>query len=1562
MSNVLEDIQYAGFDTRPPMLDRTDYESWKQCIRLYCLGKDNGENIMKSIVEDLTQEEKDRYKADIRTTDILLQGLTKDIYALINHYTDAKDIWDNVKMLLEGSELTKDERESQLYDDFKHFCQNKGENIHSYYVGFTKLINNLRNIKMSMPTMQLNSKFINNMLPEWSRFITEVKLNRGLRESNFDQLYAYLKQQEVHANEDKMMMERFTQTTNDPLALVSNASVQQYPAQSSISPQSSHQPPPAESSQNEAGFTSTDDLIESLTNTLSLLTQSYKAYLPQTNNQLRTSYNTRNKATVQDGRVVVQDAHSRYNANNQIRQYQRNNTRGFVGTRNAGGEHVTNFDDDVDDPSEQDLALNVDHVFKVDQCDAFDSYVDEAPTTHAIFMVNLSSEDPIYDKAGPFYNSDNLSEVQDHDNCSDSVYEHHDVHEMQNNIQRDYVADSDAGYTSDSNINPYDQYVEDNTEHVVQRNVSSLQNEALNMIIDDMHEQGVQRQFCDSDLKVAFKKHSCFVRDMEGVDLLKGSRSINLYTIFVDEIMKSSPICLLSKASKNKSWLWHRRLKHLNFYTINDIARKNMVRGLPRLKFEKDHLCSACQLGKSKKYSHKPKSKNINMEVLHTLHMDLCGLMRVQSINGKKYILVIVDDYSIFSWVKFLRPKMKLQNLQKFQATANIRIFVGYAPSRKGYRIYNKRTRRIMEIIHVQFDELHQTTVPVHISSGPGPSMMTPGQLSSGLAPSQVPATTYVPPTDKELEILFQPLFDELFELTRDDEPVHSVTAVNAQVVPPVLHQGVVAGPTIEDTQLTQATLHPSVNPFTGEPSSALSSSRDVLVCKLDNAMIIALKWIYKVKLNEYGDVLKNKARLVAKRYRQKESINFEESFAPVTRIEAIRIFISNAFSKNIIIYQMDVKTAFLNGNLQEEVYVSQPEGFEDPDHPTHIYRLKKALYGLKQAPKAWYDILSKFLMANKFSKGAVDPTLFTQKSGKHILFVQIYMDDIIFASTDPTACNIFYKEISSKFQMSMMGQMSFFLGLQVSQSPKGIFINQAKSALEILKKYEMDISDPIDTPMVDRLKLYEDMLGIPVDQTRFRGMVGSLMYLTASRPDLVFTVCMCVRYQAKPIKKNLEAIKRIFWYLKGTINMGLWYPKDNSMALTAYADANHAGCQDSRRNKMAEENIKAQAPTRTDDQILPHSAWLQIGMSNLLLDIQKMQKNPIFYVPIDILCNTNFFRAFTTSVQLNEQWFTLSADLLQKALKITPVDPDHSFKAPPAGDVVMDFVNQLGCHEPIQFVSKMRANYLHQPWRAILSLINQCLTGKTSGKNLFKEYRLYSLTRTVPRRQLLFSFLTTDEVFGMDIPAHLITDAIRRSPYYQQYMNLVAKQHKAKEGVKKKTVSEVVRSEKPAPVKQTKSASSKQPKTFTIRSTQVNKKSATDQFILQRRAPVTHDATTGPSSQPQDETSEKVVQETSSPLDSTSVAEKECDSERKKSGTEAEDSTKDQARSDHGKDHEALAGSDPERMQMTKSTEDQAGSDPGKGHEALAGPNPEPMHEDFYATAYPDVHESLKI
>ncbi|GKC35159.1 retrovirus-related pol polyprotein from transposon TNT 1-94 [Tanacetum coccineum] len=464
------------------------------------------------------------------------------------------------------------------------------------------------------------------------------------------------------------------------------------------------------------------------------------------------------------------------------------------------------------------------------------------------------------------------------------------------------------------------------------------------------------RQFCDSDLEVAFRKHSCYVRDTNGVELINGSRGFNLYTISVEDMMNSSPIYLLSKASKNKSWLWHRRLNHLNFGTINDLARKDLVRGLPILKFEKDHLCSACQLGKSKKHTHKSNTENTNLEVLNTLHMDLCRLIRVQTINGKKYILVIVDDYSQFTWVKFLRTKNETpevvikflkqiqvvlrtpqqnniverqnrtlieaartmqifskafmflwaeavaiacytqnrsliytlhnktpyelvhdkkpdltffcvfgticypindsEDLGKLQPTGDIGIFVGYAPSKKGYRIYNKRTRRIMETIHIQFDELTEHMAPVQLSAGSVPTFLTPGQISSGLVPNSVLAAPYVPPTNKELEILFQPMFDEYLEPTCVERSISPAPAVLVSVTSvgtpssttidqdapspshlpsslalqsPSLHQGVVAKSTlIEDNHFPPVNNDPFVNVFAPKPSSEASSSGDL--------------------------------------------------------------------------------------------------------------------------------------------------------------------------------------------------------------------------------------------------------------------------------------------------------------------------------------------------------------------------------------------------------------------------------------------------------------------------------------------------------------------------------------------------------------------------------------------------------------------------------------------------------------------------------------------------------------------------------------------------------------
>ncbi|GJY67779.1 retrovirus-related pol polyprotein from transposon TNT 1-94 [Tanacetum coccineum] len=336
-----------------------------------------------------------------------------------------------------------------------------------------------------------------------------------------------------------------------------------------------------------------------------------------------------------------------------------------------------------------------------------------------------------------------------------------------------------------------------------------------------------------------------------------------------------------------------------------------------------------------------------------------------------------------------------------------------------------------------------------------------------------------------------------------------------------------------------------------------------VLVPLPDNIKPLTLKWLFKNKHDEENTVIRNKSRLVVRGYRQEEGIDFEESFAPVARMEAIRIFLAYAAHKSFIVFQMDVKTAFLHGTLKEDVYVCQPEGFIDADHPSHVYKLKKALYGLKQAPRAWYDELSTFLLQNHFFKGTIDPTLFIRRFDDDILVVQVYVDDIIFGSTHPRYTQLFSDLMKSRFEMSMMGEMTFFLGLQVNQSPRGIFINQSNYVLEILKKYGMETCDPVGTPMEIKDKLDLDQNGSPVDATKYHSMIGALMYLTSSRPDIVHATCLCARYQAKPTEKHLKEVKRIFRYLRGTVNTGLWYTKDSGIELTGFSDADYAGCKD---------------------------------------------------------------------------------------------------------------------------------------------------------------------------------------------------------------------------------------------------------------------------------------------------------------------------------------------------------------------------------------------------------------
>nr|GEW16705.1 retrovirus-related Pol polyprotein from transposon TNT 1-94 [Tanacetum cinerariifolium] len=1089
------------------------------------------------------------------------------------------------------------------------------------------------------------------------------------------------------------------------------------------------------------------------------------------------------------------------------------------------------------------------------------------------------------------------------------------------------------------------------------------------------------RQFYDCDLKVTFRKHSCYVRDTDGVELIKGSRGSNLYTISVEDIMTSSLIYLLSKASKNKSWLWYRRLNHLNFGTINDLARKDLVRGLTRLKFKKDHLCSACQLGKSKKHTYKPKAKNTNLEVLHTLHMDLCGPMRVQTINGKKYILAIVDDYLRFTWVKFLRSKdetpefvikflKKIQvglnktvryirtnneavatacytqnrslihtrhnktpyelvhakkhdvtffhvfgalcyptndneDLGKLQPTTDIGIFVGYAPSKKGYRIYNKRTRKIMETIHVQFDEMTEPMSPVQLSTSPVPTFLTHGQISSGLVPDPVPAAPYVPQLIKIFPVSVNSAGTPSSTTINEDAPSLSHSPSSSAFQSSSLLQGVAVESTImEDNPFAPVDNDPFVNVFASEPHSEASSSGDT-----------------------------------------------------------------------------DVKTTFLNGKLKEEVYVSQPEGFVDPDHPTHVYRLKKALYG-------------------------------------------------------PAGCQDTRRNTSGSAQ---------FLGDKlVSWSSK----KQKSTAMSTTEAEYIAMS---------RCQQVEN------------SVVG-LYFVTMD-------------YQLADIFTKALPRERFEFLLP-------------------------------RLDKMADESVLAPAPTRSDDQILPF---------------------------------------------LDETRFLLDANILRDALEITPIDQAHQFVSPPSGDAIMEFVNHLGYTEIIHFVSRMAMNNLYHPWRAILSMINQCLTGKTSrhdrprypvlqilwgiimstnvdyAKLLWEEFvhaiqtfhtdkaNLGSLTkkdrkdkphviRTVNSRSLSSVIWEEFTIFIKD--QHLRFILLKKTSNWaisSSFPKMVAKHDQKmsaeKEGTKKtasskqpKPMPAIGRSTKPAPAPKpkatkerlSKASTTKPPKPKPAKETSTKttpplkagngkiakvrkvkspfqlvdepdeepaqskpepelvhqgegdeddmklaihmslesfqalsqqhiggvaiqepvaeasrplpmvegkgkaiateeqaahsllvlhtpkRRSTTDQFVLQMRTLVIEEASTGPSAQAQDDTSVNIVCDSPSPADAKTETGATSEKTNNRGETkilqideEQEKDVNDQVNLDEKKNEldQGQARSKPGRTPESRPPpekkvmdEDQDRPDPGEYRGALAGLDPEPTHDEFMVDLYPKVQESLKF
>ena len=809
-------------------------------------------------------------------------------------------------------------------------------------------------------------------------------------------------------------------------------------------------------------------------------------------------------------------------------------------------------------------------------------------------------------------------------------------------------------------------------------------------------------QLCDKGYLVSFDSQKCLIEHKHDINIKHvGHRVNNVYMIDLS-IKQENNHCFLSK--DDDPWLWHKRIAHINMDHLNKLISKDLVVGLPKLKFEKDKLCDACQKGKQTRVSFKSKNVVSTTRPLQLLHMDLFGPSRTMSFGGNYYALVIVDDFSRYTWTLFIthksdsfqafrklakviqnkknlkiasirsdhggefenkdfelfcdehgiehnfsaprtpqqngvverknrsleeiartllndtslpkyfwaeavntacyimnraliRPILKKtpyelyngrkpnishlhvfgckcfvlnngkDNLGKFDAKSDEGIFLGYSLQSKAYRIYNKRTMNIEESIHVTFDESNAILSRKNMLDDIADSlehMNIHEQDSKGNdkgnnedPPEEVKSNDELPREWKASRD--HPLDNIIGDISKGVTTRHSLKDLcNNMAFVSMIEPKNIKEAIVDDNWIIA--MQEELNQF--ERNNVWK-----LVEKPENYPIIGTKWVFRNKLDEHGIIIRNKARLVAKGYNQEEGIDYEETYAPVARLEAIRMLLAYASIMNFKLYQMDVKSAFLNGLIQEEVYVEQPPGFEIPDKPNHVYKLQKALYGLKQAPRAWYERLSNFLLEKEFSRGKVDTTLFIKRKHNDILLVQIYVDDIIFGSTNDSLCKEFSLDMQSEFEMSMMGELKYFLGLQIKQTQEGIFINQSKYCKELIKRFGMDSAKHMSTPMSTNCYLDKDESGQSIDIKQYRGMIGSLLYLSASRPDIMFSVCMCARFQSNPKQSHLSAVKRIMRYLLGTINLGLWYPKNSTCNLIGYSDSDFAGSKTDRKS-----------------------------------------------------------------------------------------------------------------------------------------------------------------------------------------------------------------------------------------------------------------------------------------------------------------------------------------------------------------------------------------------------------
>ncbi|KAK2456975.1 putative mitochondrial protein [Trifolium repens] len=812
-------------------------------------------------------------------------------------------------------------------------------------------------------------------------------------------------------------------------------------------------------------------------------------------------------------------------------------------------------------------------------------------------------------------------------------------------------------------------------------------------------------QLCDQGMKVNFTKSECLVNNEEGQLVLRGTRSKDNCYLWMPQEGALTSTCLVT--TEDEVQLWHQKMGHLNLKGMKKVISLEAIRGIPKLRIVEGKVCGECQIGKQVRMSHPMLEHQTTSKVLELLHMDLMGPMQVESLGGKRYVLVVVDDFSRYTWVNFIREKSDAFDVFKelciqiqrekgsnvvrirsdhgrefenskfddFYAAEGIKheysspitpqqngiverknrtiqesarvmlhaknvpyhfwaeamntacyvhnrvtlrkgttstlyelwkdrkptvkhfhifgsecfiladreprrkldpksekgFFLGYSTNSRAYRVYNTKTQVVMESVNVvvkdssdkENEGVDQGT-PVSVNAEPDDEASTPASLNEAderTIEEDNDESARPKATSKGPSVRVQK--NHPLDLVIGNPEQGITTRRTNDVVANSCFVSLFEPKNVKEALTDEAwieAMQEELNQF--ERSEVWD-----LVPRPEDVNIIGTKWVYKNKSDENGTVTRNKARLVAQGYTQIEGLDFDETFAPVARLESIRLLLGVACILKFKLYQMDVKSAFLNGYLQEEVYVEQPKGFVDPEHPNYVYKLKKALYGLKQAPRAWYERLTQFLEEQGYRKGGSDKTLFVKQEKGKFIIAQIYVDDIVFGGMSNAMVQHFVQQMQSEFEMSLVGELTYFLGLQIKQMDDTIFISQSKYARNIIKKFGMDNATHKRTPAPTHLKLTKDEKGISVDQSLYRSMIGSLLYLTASRPDITYAVGVCARYQADPKVSHLTQVKRILKYVNGTSDYGIMYSHCENSTLYGYCDADWAGSADDRKS-----------------------------------------------------------------------------------------------------------------------------------------------------------------------------------------------------------------------------------------------------------------------------------------------------------------------------------------------------------------------------------------------------------